>query len=153
MLLLCNLQALKKLAKTKETEWNDILSKRKLKEEAYLRLQRKIQVTTYMESDGQLEAPISSFDSMDWESNAASNVVPKEKPQIVKREKTTTEKSISQRETPPKTTNGESARKQNEMSSAESRQIGEGRQGAIVDVKSIIADHRLKHPDSQVPRR
>ncbi|XP_020293009.1 uncharacterized protein LOC109859306 isoform X1 [Pseudomyrmex gracilis] len=145
--------ALKKLAKTKETEWNDILSKRKLKEEAYLRLQRKIQITMYMENDGQLEElppTSSSFDSMDWENSGGATTVSKEKSQIVKKEKTT--KNVLQRTTPPKT-NGESTRKQTEMSSSEIRQIGEGRQGAIVDVKSIIADHRLKHPDSQVPRR
>lgn len=106
-----------------------------------------------MENDGQLEdlpPTSSSFESMDWESSGGATTVSKEKSQIVKKEKTA--KNVLQRTTPPKT-NGESSRKQNEMSSSESRQIGEGRQGAIVDVKSIIADHRLKHPDSQVPRR
>ena len=34
----------------------------------------------------------------------------------------------------------------------ENRQIGEGRQGPIVDVRSIIADYRSRHPET-VPRR
>lgn len=103
-----------------------------------------------------------SLSSSDWESNAISvskerSFESKEDPgerssdsSSSKKEKAT-RISLQQRVTPPKT-NGESNRKQNDASSPESRQIGEGRQGAIVDVRSIIADHRLKHPET-VPRR
>lgn len=148
-------------------EWNEILRKRKLKEEAYLRLERKIQTTAYMENDGQLSETLpparSSLSSTEWESNAIS--VSKDRSfgskedlgerssdsSGSKKEKTTRISSQQRVNTPPKT-NGENNRKQNDASSPESRQIGEGRQGAIVDVRSIIADHRLKHPET-VPRR
>ncbi|XP_011690114.1 PREDICTED: uncharacterized protein LOC105451396 isoform X2 [Wasmannia auropunctata] len=157
---------LENLAHAKEMEWNEILRKRKLKEEAYLRLERKIQTTAYMENDGQLSEtlpPTRSFSgSAEWENNGST--ISKERSFESKedlgerssdssgsKKEKTTKASLQQRATPPKT-NGESNRKQNEASSPESRQIGEGRQGAIVDVRSIIADHRLKHPET-VPRR
>lgn len=149
-------------------EWNEILRKRKLKEEAYLRLERKIQTIAYMENNSQLPETLqpgrSSSGSVEWENNGNTSSVSKDKSfgskedlgerssdsSGSKKEKTT-RVSLQQRVTPSKT-NGESNRKQNEASSPESRQIGEGRQGAIVDVRSIIADHRLKHPET-VPRR
>lgn len=143
-------------------EWNEILRKRKLKEEAYLRLERKIQTTAYMENDGQLPETLpsarSSLGSTEWENNGSSKdrsfefkEDPGERSSDSSGSKKITKVSLQQRTTPPKT-NGESNRKHNEASSPESRQIGEGRQGAIVDVRSIIADHRLKHPET-VPRR
>lgn len=120
----------------------------------------------YMENEGQQSLPsVGSLDT-EWENSDNVNVVLKEKSFQSKEDvRETGEKfsdpsasstqkrkiSVQQRVTPPKT-NGESNRKQNESSSPESRQIGEGRQGAIVDVRSIIADHRLKHPET-VPRR
>ncbi|XP_018300523.1 LOW QUALITY PROTEIN: altered inheritance of mitochondria protein 21 [Mycetomoellerius zeteki] len=164
--LRADILTLENLAHAKEMEWNEILRKRKLKEEAYLRLERKIQTTAYMENDGQLSEtlpPRSSVSSTEWENNG-SNSVSKERSFEPKedlgerssdssgsKKEKTPKASSQQRATPPKT-NGESNRKQNEVSSPESRQIGEGRQGAIVDVRSIIADHRLKHPET-VPRR
>ncbi|KAL0110862.1 hypothetical protein PUN28_014066 [Cardiocondyla obscurior] len=166
--LRADILALENLAHAKEMEWNEILRKRKLKEEAYLRLERKIQTTAYMENDVQLPETLpsgkSSLGSAEWESNSNTTLISKErafefKEEIgekssdslsLKKEKTA-RVSSQQRATPPKT-NGESSRKQNDASSPESRQIGEGRQGAIVDVRSIIADHRLKHPET-VPRR
>lgn len=119
----------------------------------------------YMENEGQQSLPsVGSLDS-EWENSDNVNVVLKEKSFQSKEDMTgekfsdpsasSTQKrkiTAQQRITPSKT-NGESSRKQNESSSSpESRQIGEGRQGAIVDVRSIIADHRLKHPET-VPRR
>ncbi|XP_029161166.1 uncharacterized protein LOC114932896 isoform X2 [Nylanderia fulva] len=157
--------ALENLAHAKEMEWNEILRKRKLKEEAYVRLERKIQMTAYMDSDGQLPDPLplatSSLGSAEWDNS--DNAIPsrekfESKEDLIgersldslKREKGV-KFSPQQRIVPPKT-NGENSRKRNQTSSPESRQIGEGRQGAIVDVRSIIADHRLKHPET-VPRR
>ncbi|XP_011330661.1 uncharacterized protein LOC105275479 isoform X2 [Ooceraea biroi] len=155
--------ALKELANTKEQEWNEILKKRKLTEEAYVRLDRKIQMIDYMESDSQLPPAGSSLET-EWENSDCVSLVPKEK-HFESRDDTSAERSsdlsissvqkrkitAQQRMTPPKT-NGESGRKQSEASSLDSRLIGEGRQGTIVDVRSIIADHRLKHPET-VPRR
>ncbi|XP_018397960.1 PREDICTED: uncharacterized protein LOC108775977 isoform X2 [Cyphomyrmex costatus] len=164
--LRADILTLENLAHAKEMEWNEILRKRKLKEEAYLRLERKIQTTAYMENDNQLSETLqqrSFMSSAEWENNG-SNSISKERSFESKedlgerssdssgsKKEKTPKASSQQRVTPPKT-NGESNREQNEVSSPESRQIGEGRQGAIVDVRSIIADHRLKHPET-VPRR
>ncbi|XP_029660819.1 uncharacterized protein LOC115234164 isoform X1 [Formica exsecta] len=165
--LRADIAALENLAHAKEMEWNEILRKRKLKEEAYARLERKIQMTAYMESDGQLPDPLplatSSLEPAEWDNSDNAISVSREKSfeckedltgerslDSLKREKAA-KVSPQQRIIPPKT-NGESNRKRNQASSPESRQIGEGRQGAIVDVRSIIADHRLKHPET-VPRR
>ncbi|XP_012228388.1 enolase-phosphatase E1-like isoform X2 [Linepithema humile] len=154
-------------AREKEMEWNEILRKRKLKEEAYARLERKIHMIVYMENDGQLQMPStkSSLASIDWENSGNTTPISREKSfgskddlseerssdSVAPKRERTAKTTSQQRTTPPKT-NGESSRKQNEASSPDSRQIGEGRQGAIVDVRSIIADHRLKHPEA-VPRR
>lgn len=136
-----------------------------------MRLERKIQTTAYMENDSELAESVparSSLSLTDWENNGSTISASKERSKersfeskedlsersldsLISKKEKTTRISSQQRVTPPKT-NGESSRKQNDTSSPESRQIGEGRQGAIVDVRSIIADHRLKHPET-VPRR
>ncbi|XP_071560167.1 uncharacterized protein [Temnothorax nylanderi] len=166
--LRADILALQNLAHDKEMEWNEILRKRKLKEEAYMRIERKIQTTFYMENDSQLSETLpanrSFLGSAEWENIANTTSISKERSFGCKedpgerssdssgsKQEKTRRVSLQQRATPPKT-NGESNRKQNDALSPESRQIGEGRQGAIVDVRSIIADHRLKHPET-VPRR
>ncbi|KAK9307787.1 hypothetical protein QLX08_002019 [Tetragonisca angustula] len=168
--LRAEVQALDELARAKEMEWNEILSMRKLKEEAYLRIERRRQVMGFMEGNGQLAdtlPPASLTLGPEWESSGNTTPVSKEKLSFsskedlpeessqdspaFKREKSA--KQTSQRQsTPPKQERGENGRKQTEALSPENRQIGEGRQGAIVDVRSIIADYRLRHPET-VPRR
>ncbi|XP_053986980.1 titin homolog isoform X1 [Hylaeus volcanicus] len=167
--LRAEVQALDELARAKEMEWNEILSMRKLKEEAYLRIERRRQVMGFMEGNGQLAdtlPPASLALGPEWESSGNTTPVSKEKLNFGSKEdlpeessrdspafkKEKTGKQASQRQsTPPKQT-GENGRKQAEALSPENRQIGEGRQGAIVDVRSIIADYRLRHPET-VPRR
>lgn len=164
--LRADIVALENLAHVKEMEWNEILRKRKLKEEAYARLERKIQMTAFMENDAQLPDPLplasSSLGPAEWDNSDNAISISGEKSfeskedltgeasDSMKREKDV--KVSPQQRVVPSKTNGESNRKRNLASSPESRQIGEGRQGAIVDVRSIIADHRLKHPET-VPRR
>lgn len=155
-------------------EWNEILSMRKLKEEAYLRVERRRQVLGFMEGNRQMGdtiPPASLSLGPEWESNDSTttalpkdkccsfeskeDVIPEETSQELpgyKKEKSS--KASSNRQvTPPKQTAGENGRKQTaEAMSPENRQIGEGRQGTIVDVRSIIADYRLRHPE-MVPRR
>lgn len=115
-----------------------------------------------MENEGQLSDTLPTRSSLtDWENNgntskersfgSKEDVGERSSDSSGSKKEKITRASSQQRVTPPKT-NGESNRKQNDASSPESRQIGEGRQGAIVDVRSIIADHRLKHPET-VPRR
>ncbi|XP_017766450.1 PREDICTED: uncharacterized protein LOC108555350 isoform X1 [Eufriesea mexicana] len=167
--LRAEVQALDELARAKEMEWNEILSMRKLKEEAYLRIERRRQVMGFMEGNGQLAdtlPPASLALGPEWESSGNTTPVSKEKLSFgskedlpeessqdspaFKKEKGT--KQGSQRQSTPPKQGGENGRKQTEALSPENRQIGEGRQGAIVDVRSIIADYRLRHPET-VPRR
>ncbi|XP_033300624.1 uncharacterized protein LOC117205904 isoform X1 [Bombus bifarius] len=167
--LRAEVQALDELARAKEMEWNEILSMRKLKEEAYLRIERRRQVMGFMEGNGQLAdtlPPASLALGPEWESSGNTTPVSKEKLSFgskedlpeessqdspaFKREKGS--KQASQRQSTPPKQSGENGRKQAEALSPENRQIGEGRQGAIVDVRSIIADYRLRHPET-VPRR
>lgn len=75
----------------------------------------------------------------DLSEESSSNVTPTKKQNVAK--------AASQRQTASSKSSGENSRKQNEMSSSESRQIGEGRQGARVEVTSIIANHRKLFPD------
>ncbi|KAI4500081.1 hypothetical protein M0802_004951 [Mischocyttarus mexicanus] len=164
-------QALDQLARCKEMEWNEILCMRKLKEEAYLRIERKRQVLGFMEGNRQLGEtlpPASLSLGPEWESSDSTtpvskekcsfeskeDVIPEETSQDVltfKKEKSSSKASSHRQVTPPKQT-GENGRKQMESMSPENRQIGEGRQGTIIDVRSIIADHKLRHPE-HVPRR
>ncbi|XP_061929080.1 uncharacterized protein LOC108001103 isoform X2 [Apis cerana] len=166
--LRAEVQALDELARAKEMEWNEILSMRKLKEEAYLRIERRRQVMGFMEGNGQLAdtlPPASLALGPEWESSGNTTPVSKEKLSFGSKEDLPEEssqdspafkkekiiKQNTQQSTPPKQ-GGENGRKQTEALSPENRQIGEGRQGAIVDVRSIIADYRLRHPET-VPRR
>lgn len=167
--LRAEVQALDELARAKEMEWNEILSMRKLKEEAYLRVERRRQVLGFMEGNrqmGETLPPASLSLGPEWESSDSTTPVPKEKCSFDSKEdvpeetsqdlpaykKEKSSKASSHRQvTPPKQT-GENGRKQTEAMSPENRQIGEGRQGTIVDVRSIIADYRLRHPE-MVPRR
>ncbi|XP_034182551.2 uncharacterized protein LOC117605386 isoform X1 [Osmia lignaria lignaria] len=167
--LRAEVQALDELARAKEMEWNEILSMRKLKEEAYLRIERRRQVMGFMEGNGQLAdtlPPASLALGPEWESSGNTTPLSKEKISFgskddlpedssqdspaFKKEKSS--KQSSQRQSTPPKQGGENGRKQVEALSPENRQIGEGRQGAIVDVRSIIADYRLRHPEA-VPRR
>ncbi|XP_012277733.1 uncharacterized protein LOC105698245 isoform X5 [Orussus abietinus] len=159
-------QALDELARAKEMEWNEILSMRKLKEEAYLRIERKRQVVGFMEGNGQLAEtlpPSSMTLAAEWEAgNTAGN---KERCDYgsqgsqedgshddspLKKEKSSKGQSHRRTSSPKQCENG---RKQvMDPQNLENRPIGEGRQGPIVDVRSIIADYRLRHPET-VPRR
>ncbi|CAL7947040.1 unnamed protein product [Xylocopa violacea] len=167
--LRAEVQALDELARAKEMEWNEILSMRKLKEEAYLRVERRRQVMGFMEGNGQLAdtlPPASLALGPEWESSGNTTPVSKEKLSFGSKEdlpeessqdspafkKEKVSKQSSQRQSTPPKQGGENGRKQVEALSPENRQIGEGRQGAIVDVRSIIADYRLRHPET-VPRR
>ncbi|XP_078045601.1 uncharacterized protein LOC144474534 isoform X1 [Augochlora pura] len=167
--LRAEVQALDELARAKEMEWNEILSMRKLKEEAYLRIERRRQVMGFMEGNGQLAETLPSTSlslGPEWESSGNTTPISKEKLNFGSKEdlpedssrdspafkKEKTGKQTSQRQSTPPKQGGENDRKQAEALSPENRQIGEGRQGAIVDVRSIIADYRLRHPEI-VPRR
>lgn len=155
------------MAREKEKEWNEILYTRKLTEEAYVRLQRKRQMMKLTNSETQPEdVPPTSFEAT-W---ANSDETPKETASRERsfelrselseesslnaspNKKQNVAKVASQRQTVSAKSGGENSRKHNETSSPETRQIGEGRQGARVDVTSIIANHRKMFPDP-APKR
>lgn len=152
-------------------EWNEILSMRKLKEEAYLRIERRRQILGYMESNG----PLSTSDNhllppaslalaqLNYEGREKALLVPKEEQGILSRDGSPASRRERSSKTPTSfhqqiTTKQQHLLVENgprqiiDAMSAEHRPIGEGRQGPIVDVRSIIADYRLRHPET-VPRR
>ncbi|XP_011308873.1 uncharacterized protein [Fopius arisanus] len=161
-------QALDELARAKEMEWNEILSMRKLKEEAYLRVERKRQVLGYLESNGQITETIPSASlslAPDWEPPVHQDPQPpKDIPQDLGHPpvsksplepQTIPQKSQSRQLTVSQVSNRlpqEKRSKRTQDVHQDSRQIGEGRQGPLLDVRSVIAEHRLRHPET-VPRR
>ncbi|XP_063972706.1 uncharacterized protein LOC135160269 isoform X1 [Diachasmimorpha longicaudata] len=173
--LRAEVQALDELARAKEMEWNEILSMRKLKEEAYLRVERKRQVMGFLENtNGQITEsipPASLSLTPDWE----APVPPQEAPAPTESSKASpppqeppvpTKKSPDPQVHPQKSQNRQltvsqvSAKPPQEPKhqkrildvQLDTRQIGEGRQGPLLDVRSVIAEHRLRHPET-VPRR
>ncbi|KAH0561335.1 uncharacterized protein LOC123265929 isoform X2 [Cotesia glomerata] len=201
--LRAEVQALDELARAKEMEWNEILSMRKLKEEAYLRVERKRQVMGFLENNnGQMSdsLPPASLSLMsEWseshreasqerraqETPSASEVTHEERVNSRLRIEAGRENlqatedeiplaiskgddevaNLSQKSS--RNASGVSSKHQHQQQqlvdgrkqrrsageqNLDNRQIGEGRQGPIVDVRSIIADYRLRHPET-VPRR
>ncbi|XP_074105641.1 uncharacterized protein LOC141531629 isoform X1 [Cotesia typhae] len=201
--LRAEVQALDELARAKEMEWNEILSMRKLKEEAYLRVERKRQVMGFLENNnGQMSdsLPPASLSLMsEWseshreasqerraqETPSATEVTHEERVNSRLRVEAGRENlqatedeiplaiskgddevaNLSQKSS--RNASGVSSKHQHQQQqlvdgrkqrrsageqNLDNRQIGEGRQGPIVDVRSIIADYRLRHPET-VPRR
>lgn len=192
--LIFHFQALDELARAKEMEWNEILSMRKLKEEAFLRVERRRQVMGFLESNnGQISdnlPPASLSLIPEWEQShrdpsrerrniqdslsGAEVTMHDERSRLRldscrddsqtadddlsgKRDEEGTnlsQKSQRKRSGSSSKHPNDGTRKQRRSIDAnlDARQIGEGRQGPIVDVRSIIADYRLRHPET-VPRR
>ncbi|KAK0089889.1 hypothetical protein PV325_004912 [Microctonus aethiopoides] len=199
--LRAEVQALDELARAKEMEWNEILSMRKLKEEAYLRIERKRQVMGFLESNnGQIpdNLPPASLSLIpEWESspdegnqelrsdnqeslntikvnndekftsrnqleslredsrimdNDESRLIIKQDDEIINRRQKLSRHSSSATSSSNKSNDNGRKQRRSSDQNAENRQIGEGRQGPTVDVRSIIADYRLRHPET-VPRR
>lgn len=155
------IQDLDELARAKEMEWNEILSMRKLKEEAYLRIERRRQIMGFLDHNNQsvdLGPPASlALKQHYWERSSSKA----EQQQQEINDSTT----ISRREGHSKSLKNssqnyddhrkhihENGSKFGVQQNSDQRFIGEGRQGPTVDVKSIIADYRLAHPDA-VPKR
>ncbi|KAK0174901.1 hypothetical protein PV327_010614 [Microctonus hyperodae] len=199
--LRAEVQALDELARAKEMEWNEILSMRKLKEEAYLRVERKRQVMGFLESNnGQIpdNLPPASLSLIpEWElsrgegdqesrsdnqeslntmkvnndekfthrthleslredsrimNDDESRLIIKRDDEIINRHKKLSRHSSSATSSSNKSNDNGRKQRRSSDQNAENRQIGEGRQGPTVDVRSIIADYRLRHPET-VPRR
>lgn len=159
-------QALDHLAHDKEKEWNNILSMRKLKEEAYLRLKRLAQVANFMESGNDLEPESVPLTDLWVEPVASSSgeastlkeksIIKENLSEIVSQDSADTKKhnigKVIQQETAFPKNNQEDDRRQSEPSNTVTRKLTEGRQGTKVAAQSVIDDFRSKNPEI-VPRR
>ncbi|XP_014487773.1 PREDICTED: uncharacterized protein LOC106751400 isoform X3 [Dinoponera quadriceps] len=164
--LLKRMQFLEKLAKDKEKEWNQILYTRKLTEEAYVRIQRKKHMMRLTNSTTQLDdVPPTSLEAKWLNSDGTSMETGSRERTFEFKSDLSEESSLNAsstkkqnvakaaRQSGSSKSGGENSRKQSEQtSSPETRQIGEGRQGARVEVTSIIANHRKMFPDP-APKR
>lgn len=138
------IRALAALARAKEREWNNLIRLRKLKEEMFLRLQRRRQVML-------LDAP-------DWESDDAKDrpppiVLKGGQPLVVVPPSVKVPDSAKPGARPHRPILPKPAAVATPPAgNGQNPVIGEGRQGPILDVRSIIADYRSRHPET-VPRR
>ncbi|XP_060521155.1 uncharacterized protein LOC132698839 isoform X2 [Cylas formicarius] len=126
---LSEIKALNEMAKEKEREWNHLIHLKKLKEELLIRLQRKRQVIVLNDTNlGDI-----ALDGLSQQSVLKSN----QKTNILR---SSLDKPVQK---------GNFPKSQFDINSAlDFRQ----KQRPILDVQSIIADYRQKHPES-VPRR
>ncbi|GFG35452.1 hypothetical protein Cfor_09110, partial [Coptotermes formosanus] len=155
------INTLNALARAKEHEWNNIIRLKKMKEEMFLRLQRKRQVILL--TMGSISKPSSTLDwdlSSDMrlgECTVGTDEIPSSRDHTNLKETATRinskeQNTVSQFGLQPQLTGGVSVLKSNQNHNGQNPVIGEGRQGPILDVKSIIADYRSRHPET-VPRR
>ncbi|PSN36250.1 hypothetical protein C0J52_21117 [Blattella germanica] len=180
------IQTLNALARAKEHEWNNIIRLKKVKEEVYLRLQRKRQVILL--TMGSIAKPT---DTLDWDPLrfGECSIGVEEVPSVGKVTSSKAPDSGSgvsvlknnqlpvmmvplvtpgQASTSLKVPDGKPGARVhrpilpkpttvvvpsgNNGNNGQNPVIGEGRQGPILDVRSIIADYRSRHPET-VPRR
>lgn len=152
--LLAEIRTLNELAREKEREWNNILHLKKVKEELLLRMQRKRQVLLLNSEKGDSqtewdlagEAQLADMLEKNKDGLKASSglmMVPIVSSSPANSRTTGPTKSNSR----PRSILPKPGFNPNDYS--ECRQ---GRQGPILDVRSIIADYRQRHPET-VPRR
>ncbi|KAL1501738.1 hypothetical protein ABEB36_007014 [Hypothenemus hampei] len=122
--ILEEIKALNELAKEKEREWNQVLHMKKLKEELLIRLQRKRQVLIINESD------LGEFQS-DTNNGQQSLLKCNQKMNMFRELRAANLEKLKQRNSLLQTTY---------------------KQKPMLDVQSIIADYRQRHPET-VPRR
>lgn len=150
--LLVEIRTLNELAKEKEREWNNILHVKKIKEELLLRLQRKKQIMVLDKSDldwdssTDLDDRLTSKECTNLKGNSLMIPVVSSSPSMSSRNSIRDSKSLNNktRNILPKTSSILDVNGQGECK--------QGRQGPILDVRSIIADYRQRHPET-VPRR
>ena len=153
--LRAEVQELDELARAKETEWNEILSMRKLKEEAYLRIERRRQVVGFMESsngDGAIPPAVLALAQQSQRHFESRPLMRPSKALAGYHAQASAKQNQQHQHQHHQQLLENGPRQSADAHSPDNRQIGEGRQGPIVDVRSIIADYRLRHPEV-TPRR
>lgn len=163
--LLAEIRTLNELAREKEREWNNILHVKKVKEELLLRMQRKKQVM--LMNSGAVDKnevgdwDVSGSDHQEIISDRGKDCSSKQSGMMVPDVSSSPAGSVSSRSGCK-----EGGGRQDKVHTTKQRSIlpktmgdlngqGEcrqGRQGPILDVRSIIADYRQRHPET-VPRR
>lgn len=139
--LLAEIRTLHELAKEKEKEWNNIIHMKKMKEELLLRLQRQKQIILMNDKNDTCDVELVES-SMDYQEERKSILKPKFN--IVSRKSKTYKKNND-----CKPTTNYSTVNHQELNGGQQQQ---NKQRNVVDVQSIIADYRQRHPET-VPRR
>lgn len=145
--LLAEIRTLNELAREKEREWNSILHVKKVKEELLIRLQRKRQVLL-LNAEKIEDLDLNNDNHLDYDkkdlskiNNSGLMMVPiVSSSPATKNQNKINQSNKHHRHILPKP----NLDAQNEYKT--------GRQGPILDVRSIIADYRQRHPET-VPRR
>lgn len=146
--LLAEIRTLNELAREKEREWNNILHVKKIKEELLLRMQRKRQILLLNVEKSEADYDLSTENHLEGDkkeskiNNSGLMMVPivSSSPANLKNNQSKTH--AKQRSILPKPNLNIDSLNENKT----------GRQGPILDVRSIIADYRQRHPET-VPRR
>lgn len=145
--VLAEIKTLNDLAKEKEREWNNIIHLKKLKEELLLRIQRRKQILTLNCDKNDGSETESQYDISDDKSSVHSGTILKSnlssKGTSLRIPNVHQDKSNKQRSLL------NSALEMNGQSADYNKQA---RQRPVLDVQSIIADYRQRHPEA-VPRR
>lgn len=148
--LLAEVRTLNELAKDKEREWNNIIHLKKLKEELLLRMQRKRQLLIINEKSDYLECLAESQN--DCADDRSKNL----HQQSILKMNLTSKTSLR---IPNVNMNGERNRLRNILPRTPPNSLElngtidyRNKQRPTLDVQSIIANYRQRHPES-VPRR
>lgn len=171
--LLAEIRTLNELAREKEREWNNILHLKKVKEELLLRMQRKRQILLLnsdkdcgsTEWDIAGEAQLADMleknkDGLKANYTGLMMVPIVSSSPANSKINTSTKTNAKLRTILPKPSSAKNSETNNNTSSSSllqelngnQNECRQGRQGPILDVRSIIADYRQRHPET-VPRR
>lgn len=148
--IMCEIRKLNEIAKQKEKEWNNILYLKKMKEELLIRLQRQKQLILLNNDD--FEPDYAFTNSDERYQNANNDNVQRIKSNSVNAE-TKNPNYLQDRHmlSRQKSFNGKNMMySQYDMNGQNDYRQNKGR--PTLDVKSLIADYRQKHPET-VPRR
>lgn len=139
--IIAEIKTLNDLAKEKEREWNNIIHLKKLKEELLLRVQRKKHLLILNEDKNDPDTIESQLEILeDKMSKSYQSSMPIQR--------TALSKGVSD-----KSTNKNKSLLANTLEmNGQSQDYRQVRQRPILDVQSIIADYRQRHPEA-VPRR
>lgn len=144
--VLVEIRTLNELAKEKEREWNNIIHLKKLKEELLLRIQRRKQILilTGDKTLSESEMTDSQLESLEERLTSTANGQSILKSNLLNSKNATLKI--------PSVTNKKSLLNSALEMNGQSQDGRQFRQRPVIDVQSIIADYRQRHPEA-VPRR